>query len=129
MAVVIDASSNPTQERPAMTGRPVNLLSDRTCSTLACDHLPCFQARVHLTTSARTGQAGAGPLRVADACATHLGDIVESLVQWARLHPQRPDQVTVYATDSAQRARTGNPPQGIAFSIIPVSDGYVTDDG
>jgi hypothetical protein len=87
-----------------------------------CGRVPRFQAQL---------EAEAQPWQVrrsADACADHLGDVVQALTDWARDHDLTTGQVTVLAVDPAAGARQAACPgtpslTGFAFSTIPLGPG------
>jgi hypothetical protein len=87
-----------------------------------CGRVPRFQAQL---------EAEAQPWQVrrsADACADHLGDVVQALTDWARDHDLTTGQVTVLAVDPVAGARQAACPStlsltGFAFSTIPLGPG------
>jgi hypothetical protein len=85
----------------------------------ACSRATCFQARVEAT---------AGQVRVrrrANACASHLVDMIQALTSWARDSDLAGSRLTVLAIDpgAAARARGMADPNdhGLAFSTIPIN--------
>ncbi len=95
---------------------------------LACDadsqclHAPCFQARLTATADRRKVR------RQANACAGHVGNLVQALAAWARASDLTDGQLTVLAIDPADHSpqpASGSVPQpaigyGFAFSTLPL---------
>jgi hypothetical protein len=90
----------------------------------ACCQPPRFQARLEAAN-------GTEPIRRnSEACADHLGDMVQALTAWARVHHVTEGQLTVLAID---RPSERNPPPdstshedpemlSLAFSTIRLTE-------
>jgi hypothetical protein len=85
----------------------------RACqSGTACQAAPRFQALLETRT-------GASPVCIASqACAAHIGAIVQGLTAWARDHDITEGQIAVLTIDQVP-LDTG--PQGLVFWVIPLT--------
>ena len=91
------------------------------CHAVArCDGQPCFQVRVEASLCRRP------VLHWANACAAHIGELVEGVKAWARDGNLTEATLTVLVIDPAaesRRAAGGEPGPlwpGFAFSVLPL---------
>ena len=86
-----------------------------------CDEQACFQVRVEASLGRRP------VLHWANACAAHIGDLVEGVKAWARDGNLTGATLTVLVIDPAaesRRAAGGEPGPlwpGFAFSVLPLA--------
>jgi hypothetical protein len=85
----------------------------RTCqSGTACQAAPRFQALLETRT-------GTSPVFIASqACAAHVGALVQGLTTWAHDHDITDGQLAVLAIDPTQLP---SEPQGLVFWTIPLA--------
>ena len=85
----------------------------RACqSGTACQAAPWFQALLETRT-------GTLPVCIASqACAAHIGAIVQGLTAWAHCHDITEGQITVITIDPVMPCTE---PQGLVFCIIPLA--------
>jgi hypothetical protein len=85
----------------------------RACqSGTACQAAPWFQALLQTPT-------GTSPVCIAaQACATHIGAVVQNLTAWAHEHGITEGQVAVLTIDPVP---LDTQPQGLVFWIIPLT--------
>ncbi len=75
-----------------------------------CSHPPCFQARLEAAGRSQTHRVR----KEADACAGHLGNMVQALTAWARAHGLTDGELTVLAVDP--------PPAGIPPALRAIQE-------
>ena len=85
----------------------------RACqSGTPCEAAPWFQALLETRTST-------SPVCIASqACAAHIGAIVQDLTTWAHHHDITEGQITVITIDPVLRYIE---PQGLVFCVIPLA--------
>lgn len=90
---------------------------DRHCAAPTCAQPPNFRIRLD-----HPGEPpGDFTPRSADACATHLVDVIHQLAQWAKSQSPHPAQVTVYVADQTPGTDIPpSPPTGFEFTTLHV---------